>query len=287
MKKLALILCLNSLFVLNGQTVKTYSGQYEGGTATYQYYENENYDRILHGSFQYKIGQSSVVVNGQFNNNLRNGLWKITRNNKDLYSDYKTIETVTANYIDGNLNGVCSYTKTNAITKQIIAKSTANFINNKLVGNYSFLSEDKKENKLFSINLQLNQDGFADGTSSIQYTYESVPYEDIRKYKNGILYWQLQRNLSDGRKLHMYDVSNQIDSISNDFADFKSVDYDGNYETFDSNWDLYIALYFWQNGDCGYCGSFNNEENPLYILSNGVNIVSFYPVKKKKKNTIR
>jgi len=41
-------------FQVNCQTIKTYSGTYEGGYATYQYYENKNYERILNGSFTHK-----------------------------------------------------------------------------------------------------------------------------------------------------------------------------------------------------------------------------------------
>ena len=36
------------------QTLKTFQGAYENGNATYQYYENENFERFFQGSFKYK-----------------------------------------------------------------------------------------------------------------------------------------------------------------------------------------------------------------------------------------
>ena len=47
---------------LIAQDIKTYSGPYEAvsfqsGTATYEYYENDNNERIYHGSFRYEEGE--------------------------------------------------------------------------------------------------------------------------------------------------------------------------------------------------------------------------------------
>ena len=39
---------------LHAQTLKTYSGPYGKGTATYQYYEDNNGERVYHGTFTYK-----------------------------------------------------------------------------------------------------------------------------------------------------------------------------------------------------------------------------------------
>ena len=43
-----------------GQTLKTYSGLYEGGQATYTYFEDENGERIKHGKFTYNKKNNGV-----------------------------------------------------------------------------------------------------------------------------------------------------------------------------------------------------------------------------------
>ena len=81
---------------LNAQTVKNYSGNYDlkcyeskaipihllTGTATYNYYENDDYERIRKGRFSYtgKVSNNGVSVNstisGNYKENLKQGTWK-------------------------------------------------------------------------------------------------------------------------------------------------------------------------------------------------------------------
>lgn len=63
MKKSILLLILSVTVGSGmGQTLKTYSGLYEGGKATYTYYEDENGERIKQGKFTYNKTQSGVGV---------------------------------------------------------------------------------------------------------------------------------------------------------------------------------------------------------------------------------
>ena len=72
-----------------GQTLKTYSGVYEGGKATYTYYEDENGERVKHGKFSYSnvnkgigVGRgmsvsyaATISATGNSRDGLRGGKW--------------------------------------------------------------------------------------------------------------------------------------------------------------------------------------------------------------------
>jgi hypothetical protein len=116
-----------------------------------------------------------------------------------------TTKVVTANYDMGNLNGNCNYTETENSTNKVLSKSTSTFKNNTPIGNY-FYSINDGEND-FTINIMLNKNGLADSTSSIKYKYNNVPYEYLLKYKNGILYTEIQRNMSNGKIIKRQDRS--------------------------------------------------------------------------------
>jgi hypothetical protein len=59
MKKIILIL-ISTLFFFDSfpQELKTYSGVFKNGTAVYQYYENNDLNRIYQGKFNYTYGDS-------------------------------------------------------------------------------------------------------------------------------------------------------------------------------------------------------------------------------------
>jgi len=64
--------------LLQAQTIKTYSGPYENGKATYQYYEDNNGERIYNGPFTYKSIDGTIRITGTYKNGKRNGSWLCT-----------------------------------------------------------------------------------------------------------------------------------------------------------------------------------------------------------------
>ena len=78
------------LFTVLGQVnpIKTYSGKFENGNATYSFFDNNLYERIYHGKFIYnenvvKYSGLKLVIIGKFINNLRDGEWSfVVRNIK-------------------------------------------------------------------------------------------------------------------------------------------------------------------------------------------------------------
>ena len=103
MKKLillTLLICHNAF----SQDLKIYDGEYEdsyggsgNGHAIYQYFENENYERIYHGNFSYESKlytndrNSRTVIQGRFENNNKVGDWVYNREYKKL-GDQTTIK---------------------------------------------------------------------------------------------------------------------------------------------------------------------------------------------------
>lgn len=73
---------LNILFLITflslwnsstAQSLKTYSGKFKEGTATYTYRDNPNGGRIFEGNFTYTTPYDKIT--GQFKNNKKNGVW--------------------------------------------------------------------------------------------------------------------------------------------------------------------------------------------------------------------
>lgn len=74
-----------------GQTLKTYSGVYEGGKATYTYYEDENGERVKHGKFSYSNVNKGIGVGG------------------GMSVSYATTISASGNYKDGLKDGKWTY----------------------------------------------------------------------------------------------------------------------------------------------------------------------------------
>ena len=206
------ILIFQNLF---SQTLKTYSGSFENGTATYHYYENENSERVYHGSFSYKSDE--LKITGSFKNNFRDGKWVIIKTKreyiKSLFKPEYPIEEVSSGfYKNGNLEGKWSYQSKAKATGNILKSSTVNFKNNIIVDKYVFVDNDEKVNLEFN----LNKVGLFNGSYKLSYKKALVPFEDIRKYKNGVRYFQLHRNIQTGEILEKSEINPSIVSSIND-----------------------------------------------------------------------
>ncbi len=117
MKKLWFLSFLMSIFTFTAisQNIQTYDGAFTlkslgaVGNAKYDYFENENYERIYEGRFvfNWKKDQSTIDITGKFKKNLREGNWTF----KVHYgSPYNADYLVIANYIDGEPDGVWTST---------------------------------------------------------------------------------------------------------------------------------------------------------------------------------
>lgn len=200
MKKIILFIFFVVVINCNyAQKIETYSGRYLKGEAKYQYYENENYERIFHGNFKYSAKDIPLItVTGQFKNNLRDGKWKC----KEV--KFGEIKTTILNYVNGNIEGTVNIEvvdSTEKGTKKVVEKCIANFKNNRLVGKYYIETSRDILGNTYTVNINLNENGLADSVSTIRFTEQGIPYIDVLKFQNGALVHELRRNLSDGEIL--------------------------------------------------------------------------------------
>ncbi len=241
-------------FLSFSQTLKTYEGIYQikkdhftNGTANYTYFENDKFERVYEGKFSFT--SKNLVMSGNFKNGLREGVWKFIRNGKDWLGPYKStnepfLSTIIVTYKAGKLNGQCSYTNINPVTKKTFITSTATFKNNLLIGKYEFASLYPGEDK-YSIHYQCDSLGRVSGDFKLTCVTNGIPIEDLRKYEAGRLKQQICRDISTGNK------------------------FDGN-----SNENVYEDVDFWiysDNGSCEYCLP---KGNTIYVITTGLDVTN-------------
>lgn len=205
MKLIVTITCSTLLIGFTyGQTLKTYTGSYAGGIATYQYYENTNYERIFNGKFSYKSVKdnvnlyrvhipSSIEINGTFKNNFKNGLWMAKDEmSTDVpnYGNIKITTTVNGPYLNGKRQDQWRYNIVLLSTKKNVTENyLVNFNNNILIGAVN-LSNTKG-------NLD-NQGNFI-GTWNIQDKNEGTEY--IAEFKKNVFIKLIKRKVATGEIL--------------------------------------------------------------------------------------
>lgn len=152
------------------QNLKTYSGSFDDGKATYTYYLDEYGNKVLHGNFSYTYQETvqratiSVKINGSFDHGKRNSRWTFnsegkgtfTKNVLGTYTKYtmNVTQSIKLGYKNGLLDGNYSY---RAIQNDYIpdlgqyghVKSDItcqfNFDEGNLKGKFMILDQDKDE----------------------------------------------------------------------------------------------------------------------------------------------
>ena len=86
--QILIFLVLANFLSVHSQNIKTYTGVFDNGKATYSYFENDSYERIYQGKFIYnenvvKYDGLKLNINGNFINDKRDGEWSfIVKNTK-------------------------------------------------------------------------------------------------------------------------------------------------------------------------------------------------------------
>lgn len=183
--QLIILIIIYSNFCLS-QEIKTYNGDFKGGTAKFSYFETENLQRIYDGKFEYYSEQ--YISKGRYLNNKRDSTWTfkyISRNKYaiSLGNGYLKYEA-RGNYIDNFKNGKWTITCYNSY-KKTTNINVIEFKNDTII-NFSY---DTKKLK-FSIDSIGNIN-----TVKINYGNKS---EALAEFYNGILMKFLKRNIEDG-----------------------------------------------------------------------------------------
>lgn len=173
-----------------GQTLKTYSGLYEDGKATYTYYEDENGERVKHGRYTYSrrdIVVGTYYVTGNYKNNRKDGKWtyKVTGRN--------STRTLAIDYANGVMEGCINYTSRGN-------QERYQMINNRVIGGVN----EKKQASIalpeaYVLTGQFDNEGFPDGTWAKDYEKDGNRFIDTEKYVHGILIAKQTKNESTGK----------------------------------------------------------------------------------------
>ena len=173
-----------------GQTLKTYSGLYEDGKATYTYYEDENGERVKHGRYTYSrrdIVVGTYYVTGNYKNNRKDGKWtyKVTGRN--------STRTLAIDYANGVMEGCINYTSRGN-------QERYQMINNRVIG----VVNEKKQASIalpeaYVLTGQFDNEGFPDGTWVKDYEKDGNRFIDTEKYVHGILIAKQTKNESTGK----------------------------------------------------------------------------------------
>lgn len=203
MKKLVCLLISAFIFIhAFSQERKTYRGEYQGfrtqGEATYQYFENADFERIYDGPFRYNSTDQnygiSILISGSYKNNLKNGLWSYKLSQLKPRGEVKSLSTsLTGEYQNGNMIKKWSLMRTTIFTSPyyyndpnsniINEKSFCTISNGRFIGPFEFTMRNQKIKGSFDSN------GFLDGEWRINFYFPGdPPFEEIRNYKNGICY---------------------------------------------------------------------------------------------------
>lgn len=217
-----LLALLNIHFSAESQSLKTYSGNFSGGTATYQYYENEKFERIFHGSFLFKF--PDYTIKGQYKNNLKDGIW--TSEHDTPYEFTK----LTGTFINGKLEenwSYLGYVKNNKTKKLNLCKEVnVTFLHNNFTGKYSLKQSEfirYDETSKIIIDGYFNNDGLMDSTWTVKYTKDHYDYETFLKYKSGILHNSFSRNLSNGEFEERFDSLNFVTLFQHNYDTLKNI----------------------------------------------------------------
>ena len=314
MKKIYALLFLSFLMIESfSQETKIYNGNYEGATthgqARYEYYENDNYERIFDGSFKYNATTPdyglNLTITGNYKKNKKHGKWiyKLT-STKQSSSEIKNFTSkLTGEYNKGDLKGIWTFKRTKAFNTVKKDFSKCNFVDNKFNGEFIYRNEAIG----VKINGNFNNNGFFDGIWKVEWGKET-PFEEIRYYKDGFCYKLIYRNLSNGKIINRFDKSSLIKSVNLsginkdttlmidekkykiDLINKEVVDntiyediYNDNYTGI--RW-IYNALGFWICSEKMKCNFFMSEEIDFvtgyyfYEIEHGTNKIDFVFEKK-------
>jgi formylglycine-generating enzyme len=277
------------------QEVKTFQGAYENGTATYQYYENDSYERMYHGNFKYKgtvaddlKGKLNFTVTGQYRFNRKDGKWTYILADPAIKG---ATEIVTGSYANGKMDGEWTSVTTLNNTKKTIKNTSAIFKENKLAGDikFDYTAFTYKEYASISIKGSFTDSSLFNGTWLTTYTKDNVQYEEIRKYNNGVLYLLLSRRLSDGEILQKLDST---DFVTRFFANYdplkKAAIIGGQRYIFRNDLDKYtgslelpiVPVNYWTQAGKNFSFTSVSEPNLIFLSNHGYTPVNVFHEKK-------
>lgn len=195
------------------QVSKHYKGNYESGQAEYDYYENENFERIYHGDFfsietiDYGIVQKVYSSKGKYNHNKKDGKWIFVKaeghESKQFGHLYSKTEIIGL-FENGLRTGkwlIVQSEKNNGIEK--VDTFYVNFINDKLADHFFLPFLDGSFN--------------SKGEPSGRWTFHGSK-ETIIDFINGRIQFLLVRNTETGNIITKYTCPIESNENQNEYV---------------------------------------------------------------------
>lgn len=197
---LAFVFCVNCItnkVLAQHNVIQTYNGEFKEGIARYQYYENENGERIYNGYFEYENTNRKQKLTGYFRDNIIDSVWRFYKNNAVV----STIQ-----FKEGLRDGKWSYKEKRVVKNErakyydlVEIELTAFFKRNALEGSLSF---QFKEDEITSYKHEHSEKkltgSFKDGLLSGEWvlTGDNTPLTE--KYLSGIWYYSKKKDNTTG-----------------------------------------------------------------------------------------
>lgn len=221
MKRTLFIVCFAMIIanIANAQKIQRYEGEMrlpsdlkefesliEGfnkvGAGSYEYYENEDGDRIKHGKFVVSFDKKNFKreFSGTYKDGQKQGEWVI----RDIISaktNYAKHCEMTITYLNDVFNGPCRFVKNASNNKFTI---TCTFENGRLAGNFAMEHVDKwREGVTNYVNGAIGANGLPDGIWTIKQK-GGIEVTQKRLYLFGGLVAAEEQDFSTGDKYMVY-----------------------------------------------------------------------------------
>lgn len=244
-KILGLILIITTGQFTFGQN-KVYNGTFNSlnfqGTSSYHYMEQPD-KRIFSGPFTFKTANNAVNISGNFQNDMKNGLWKFVLtnvSNTDLIMKYVITANVTGNFNKGNLDGIWNLSRTKVISfsssgissyyqnslnalsylfdgntvdfkksTTVSEKSTVSFKDNHFAGSFSY----SINGGMSIVKGQFNEQGYFEGSWTVNYYQDGILHYQTRNYQNGVLVTIKNKDNSTGEVVTVYDKTVEVNEF--------------------------------------------------------------------------
>lgn len=311
---LGLILTIIAGQLTFGQT-KIYNGTFNSmnfqGTVSYNYTEQPD-KRIFSGPFSFKSTNNTVSISGNYQNDLKQGVWKFALTNvaySDIMMKYTITSNVSGSFNKGNLDGLWTLSRTKVISfssggissyyqnslnalsylfdgktvdfkksTTVTEKSSVNFNDNHFSGSFSYNVNGGKS----IVNGQFNELGYFEGSWTVNYYQDGILHLQTRNYQNGVLVTIKNKDNSTGEVKTVYDKTVEVNEFFQNYNPSENVSKIGNvYYKLTEDKTSESEITFLEDAiDIWYNNTSLAKSAYLFEIERGTNKLSTYPERK-------
>lgn len=205
---------------LKGVITETWPGNMRGvtGEGYYDYYENDDEERVKHGKFYLNLPSPSYKITGNYKHGKKDGLWTFETNSDNTIKYSRTI-SLKITYKDDVLEGPCVLVSAPDVVSYIsLCTITCSFKNGIITGEASlsnkatfFLSDGEVTSNCRGF---INNEGMLDGTWTI-HDKGGIERSQKRIFYKGALIYVEENDFSTGEKTICYSAFDKLKKAPN------------------------------------------------------------------------